>query len=86
MVPTPPGCPVPHALQEIERLGAPHLADRNPVGRSRSDERTRSDSDATPSLVRMRDEVGRGALQFARILDEDDAVGPTRDLAAAVHW
>ncbi len=60
MVPIPPGCPVPHALRR-SRASAPRTS---PIGmrsgRSRRDERTRSES---------------FALKLARVLDQYDAVG-----------
>jgi hypothetical protein len=34
----------------------------------------------------MRDEVGRGALQLARVLDQDDAVGGLGDLGQQARW
>ena len=48
-------------------------------GRKRSDERTRSESVAAPSLVRSETRFGRGALQFARVFDQNDAVGGLGD-------
>jgi hypothetical protein len=45
-------------FEEVERLGAAHLADRDAIGRRRSEERTRSDSETTPSLVRMATRLG----------------------------
>ena len=58
MVPMPPGCPVPQAFNRSS-ASAPRTS---PIGmrsgRSRSDERTRSDSEATPSLVRSATRFG----------------------------
>ena len=67
-------------LQEIERFGAAHLADRDAVGpqaQRRADE-IGERGDAV--LGAQRDEVGRAALQLARILDQHDAVGGAGDL------
>ena len=58
MVPMPPGWPVPQAFKRSS-ASAPRTS---PIGmrsgRSRSDERTRSESDATPSLVRSATRFG----------------------------
>ena len=43
-------------------------------GRNLSDDFTRSDSEATPSLVRSATRLGAEALQLAGILDQDDAI------------
>jgi len=47
-------------------------------GRKRSDERTRSESVAAPSLCAARRDLS-GALQFARVFDQNDAVGGLGD-------
>ena len=66
-------------LEEIERLGAAHLADRDAVG---------TQAQAGPHEIGQRDdailgphgdEVGRGALKLARVFDQDDAVGGLGD-------
>jgi hypothetical protein len=49
-------------------------------GRRRSEERTRSESEATPSLVRIATRFGRAALQLARVLDQNHAVAGAGDL------
>ena len=58
MVPTPPGWPVPQALRRSS-ASAPRTS---PIGmrsgRRRSDERTRSESETTPSLVRSATRFG----------------------------
>ena len=58
MVPMPPGWPVPQALSRSS-ASAPRTS---PIGmrsgRRRSEERTRSDSEATPSLVRSATRFG----------------------------
>ena len=76
----PPGWPVPQAFRRSS-ASAPRTS---PIGmrsgRRRSDERTRSESEATPSLVRSATRFGARALQLARVLDQDDAVGGLGDL------
>src|SRR3546814_3306624 len=66
-------------FQKIERLGPTHLADRNAVGpkaERRADEiGERRDTIPGPH----RDEVGCGALEFARVLDQDDAVARSEE-------
>jgi hypothetical protein len=67
-------------FEEVERLGAAHLADRDAVGaqaqRGAHEIGERGDAVLGPHG----DEVGRGALQLARVLDDDDAIGRLRDL------
>ena len=67
-------------LQQIEGFRAAHLADRDAVGpqpQRRADEiGQRGDAILGP----QRHEIGGGALQLARILDQDDAVGGRSDL------
>lgn len=67
-------------LQQIERLGTSDLADRNAVGAQaeRGADEIGERSDAV--LCPHGDEVRRGALQFARILDQDDAIRGLGDL------
>ena len=80
MVPTPPGCPVPQAFSRSS-ASAPRTS---PIGmrsgRNRSEERTRSESEATPSLVRSATRFGRLALELAGVLDQHDAIGGLCDL------
>ena len=73
-------------LQEIERLGAAHLADRDAVGAQaqRGADEIGERGDAV--LGAHGDEVGRGALQLARVLDQDDAVGGLRRPRPAARW
>ena len=67
-------------LQQVERFGAAHLADRDAVGpqAQRGADQIGERGDAV--LGAQRHEVGRGALQLARVLDQDDAVGGLGDL------
>ena len=66
-------------LEQVERFGAAHLADRDAVGAQaqRGADEIGERDDAV--LGAQRDEVGRGALQLARVLDQDDAIGGLRD-------
>jgi len=68
------------SFQEIQRLAAAYLADGNAIGaqaQGRADEiGERGDAVLGPHG----DEVGRSALQLARVLDDDDAVRGFRDL------
>ncbi|MNT44520.1 hypothetical protein D3C72_1810510 [compost metagenome] len=67
-------------LQQVERLGAAHLADRYAIGpqsQGGADELGQGDDAVTGA---QRHEVGRGALQFTRILDQDDAIAGPGDL------
>jgi hypothetical protein len=61
-------------FEEVERFGAAHLADRDAVGaqaqRGADEIGERGDAVLGPHG----DEVGRGALQLARVLDDDDAI------------
>ncbi len=74
IVPTPPGWPVPQALSRSS-ASAPRTS---PIGmrsgRRRSDDRTRSDKRRDAVLGAHGDQVRRGALQLARVLDQDDPV------------
>ena len=67
-------------LEQVERFGAAHLADRDAVGtqpqRGANEVGERGDA----VLGAQRHEVGRGALQLARVLDQDDAVAGLGDL------
>ena len=76
----PPGWPVPQAFKRSS-ASAPRTS---PIGirsgRRRSDERTRSESETTPSLVLQRDEIRREALKLAGVLDQHHPVGGFRDL------
>ena len=73
-VPTPPGCPVPQAFRR-SNASAPRTSPMGiRSGRRRRAERTRSDSDAAPSLVRSATRLGRGALEFAGVLDQHHPV------------
>ncbi len=80
IVPTPPGCPVAPRFQQIERLGPAHLADRDAIGAQakRGADKIGERGDAV--FRAHRDQIGRGALQLARVLDEDDAVRGLGDL------
>ncbi len=79
-VPTPPGWPVPQAFKQVERLRAAHLADRNAVGPKTQRRTDEIGQRGGAVLGAQRDEVRRGALQLARILDQHDAVAGLGDL------
>ena len=75
MVPTPPGWPVPHALRRSS-ASAPRTS---PIG-MRSGRRTKRRTHkvgqrADPVLGPQRNEVGRGALKLASVLNENHPVG-----------
>ena len=67
-------------LEEIERLGAAHLADRNAIGAQaqRGADQIGERDDAV--LGAQRHEVRRLALQLAGVLDQHDPVGGLGDL------
>ena len=73
-------------LEQIERLGAAHLADRNAVGPQpqRGAHEVGQRGDAV--LGAQRHEVRRRALQLARILDQHHAVGRSWRPRPAAHW
>jgi hypothetical protein len=78
IVPMPPGWPVPQALRRSS-ASAPRTSPigmRSGAGAARSG-RDRQRDDAI--LGAHGDEVGRGALQLARVLDQDDAIGGLGD-------
>src|SRR3546814_7893118 len=60
-------------LEEIERLGAAHFADRDAVGAQPQGRPDKIGERSDPVLGAHRDQIGGGALQFARIFDQDDA-------------
>jgi hypothetical protein len=68
-----PGWPVPQGLEQVKRLSAAHLADRDAVqaqSQRRADEiGQRGDT----VLCAQCHQVGSGAPKLPRILDEDDA-------------
>jgi hypothetical protein len=57
-------------FEEVERLGAAHLADRNAVGAQAQRGADQIGERGDAILGPHRDKVGRGALQLARVLDE----------------
>ena len=67
-------------LQEVERLRAPHLPDRDAVGTEPERGLDEIGKGGRAVLGAERHEVRRRALQLARILDQDDAVVGPRDL------
>ena len=71
-----PGWSVPQGLEQVKRLSAAHLADRDAVqaqSQRRADEiRQRGDT----VLCAQCHQVGSGAPKLPRILDEDDAESP----------
>src|SRR3546814_21018993 len=71
-------------FQKIERLGPTHLADRNAVG-PKSERRADKIGERRYTIPGPhRDEVGCGALEFARVLAQDDAVAAPGDLGQQV--
>ena len=66
-------------LQQIERLGAAHLADRDAVGPKPQRRADEIGERGGAILGAQRDEVRRCALQFARVLDQHDAVAGLGD-------
>ena len=71
-----PGAP---CLQEIQRFRAAHLADRDPIrpqAQGRADE---IGERGRAVLGAQRDEVRRGALQFAGVLDQHHPVAGLGD-------
>ena len=73
-------------LEEIERLGAAHLADRDAVGAQaqRGAHEIGERDDAV--LGAQRDQVGRLALKLAGIFDQHDAVGGLGDFGEQARW
>ena len=67
-------------LQQIERLRAAHLADRDAVGPQAQRRADEIGERGRAVLGAQRHEVRRGALQLARILDQHDAVAGLGDL------
>ena len=66
-------------LEEVERLRAAHLADGNAIG-TKPQRRTDEIGERGRAIFgAKRDEVRRGALQLARILDQHDAVAGLGD-------
>ena len=66
-----PGAP---GFEEIERLGAAHLTDRDAVGAQSQRRPHQFRQGGDPILGPHRHEIGRCALQLARVLDDDDAI------------
>eukprot|EP01035_Chromulina_nebulosa_P041914 gene41914-56761_t len=62
-------------LDQVERLATPHLADRNAVGPQAKAGAHQIGKRRDPVPCPQRDQIWRGALQLARILDEHDPVG-----------
>ena len=61
-------------FEEIERLSAAHLADRNAVGPQPQGGAYQVGEGRNAVLGAQRDEIGRSTLQFARVFDQDDAI------------
>ena len=67
-------------LEEIERLGAAHLADRDAVG-AQAQRRAHEIGERDDAVLGpQRHEVRREALKFAGVFDQHDPVGGLRDL------
>lgn len=67
-------------FEQIERFGAAHLADGNAVGSQAQRGAYEIGEGGDAVLGAHRHEIGRGALQLARVLDQHDPVGRPRDL------
>jgi hypothetical protein len=66
-------------FEEVEGFGAAHLADRDAVGAQAQRRADEIGERGDAVLGAHGDEVGRGALQLARVLDQHDAVGGLGD-------
>ena len=66
-------------LEEIERLGAADLPDRDAIGAQTQGRADEVGQGGDAFLGAHGDEVGRGALKLAGVLDEDDTVGGPGD-------
>ena len=75
----PPGWPVPQAFSRSSASGPRTSPIGIRSGRSRRDERTRSESEADAVLGAQRHEIGRCALQLARVLDQHHPVAGLGD-------
>ena len=74
----PTGMPGAPGFEEIECFAATHLADRNAIG-TQAQRRLHQIGERRDTILRpQRDQVRRGALQLARILDQHNAVGGFR--------
>ena len=78
MVPMPPGVAGAPGFEEVERLRAAHLADRDPIGPQAQRRANQLGQRDHAVLGAHGNEVGRGALQFARVFNQDDAIGGLR--------
>ena len=66
-------------FEEVERLSAAHLADGNAV-RTKAERGANEIGERRNAILGPQsDKVGRQALEFARILDQNDAVGEFGD-------
>ena len=82
----PPGWPVFQAFS-MSSASAPRTSPTMMrSGRRRSVERTRSASETTPRLGAQSHAIGRGALQLARVLDQDDPLVERRRSRPAARW
>ena len=61
-------------LEQVERFGTAHLADRDAVGPQAQGRADQVGERGNAVLGAQRHEVGRGALQLARVLDQDYAI------------
>lgn len=66
-------------LEEIEGFASAHLADWNAVGAQAQRRANQFGERCDAILGSHGNEVGRGALQLARVLDDDDAIFGFRD-------
>ena len=62
-------------LEQIERFSAAHLTDGNAIGSQTQRRADQIGQSCNAILGPQRDEIGRGTLQFARVLDQDNPVG-----------
>ena len=67
-------------LEQVERLGPAHLADRDPVGPKAQGRADQVGERGDAILGAQRNEIGRGALQLARVLDQHHPVAGLGDL------
>ena len=71
----PAGMAGPPGLEQIERFCTAHFADGNAIGAQTQRRADQIGQSCNAILGPQRDEIGRGTLQFARVLDQDNPVG-----------
>ncbi len=75
MVPMPPGCPVPPCLEQIESFWPSDFSDGDPVRTQPKGRAHQIREGGNTILGSHGDKVGSGALQFAGVFDDDNAIG-----------